>query len=73
MAQTVSAPNSCARPCAATPQAGGFLRRSLALWHQRRALARLDDDALRDIGISRAEARREARRPAWDVPDHWLR
>ncbi|MBR9970984.1 DUF1127 domain-containing protein [Magnetospirillum sulfuroxidans] len=32
---------------------------------QRRALARLDDRLLRDIGISRADALREADRAAW--------
>lgn len=73
MAQIVSAHNTCAQPLAAKAPAGGFLRRSLALWRQRRALAQLDDDALHDIGVSRAEARREARRPVWEVPDYWLR
>jgi uncharacterized protein YjiS (DUF1127 family) len=38
-----------------------------------RALARLDDHLLRDIGITRQEADREAMRPVWDVPDHWRR
>ena len=32
---------------------------------QRRVLARLDDDALRDIGISRSDAAREAAKPFW--------
>lgn len=32
---------------------------------QRRALGRLDDHLLRDIGISRAAAAREARQPFW--------
>ena len=31
----------------------------------RRALARLDDHLLRDVGISRAEAAREAANPFW--------
>jgi len=39
----------------------------------RRALDTLDDHVLRDIGITREEAMREARRPAWDVPPSWLR
>jgi uncharacterized protein YjiS (DUF1127 family) len=34
-------------------------------WRQRRALADLDDHRLEDIGISRAEAAREARKPFW--------
>jgi len=32
---------------------------------QRRDLAALDDDRLRDIGVSRAEARAEAAKPFW--------
>lgn len=40
----------------------------LALYRQRRALARLDDDALDDLGITREEADAESRRPFWDFP-----
>ncbi len=40
-----------------------------AIWiersRNRRALTRLDDHLLRDIGIWRAEAEREAARPFW--------
>ncbi len=54
----------------------GFWRR-LALMRearrQRRALLALPPERLRDIGVSAAEARREATRPAWNVPAHWLR
>jgi uncharacterized protein YjiS (DUF1127 family) len=39
------------------------------LWHerarQRHALAQLSDEHLRDIGISRSDARREACQPFW--------
>ncbi|MGR3758678.1 DUF1127 domain-containing protein [Roseobacteraceae bacterium NS-SX3] len=45
----------------------------IALMRQRRALGRLDSRALEDIGLSRADAEREARRPVWDAPDGWLR
>jgi uncharacterized protein YjiS (DUF1127 family) len=42
----------------------------LLYWHdvsrQRRALLELDDRMLRDIGITRADAEHEARRPFWD-------
>ena len=45
----------------------GFAR--LLHWHelarQRRALLALNDHMLEDIGISRAEAEREASRPFW--------
>lgn len=43
----------------------------LALWQQRRALAKMDDRQLDDIGVSRADALAEATRPLWDVPAHW--
>lgn len=47
-------------------------------WHelarQRRALLRLDDRMLKDIGISRADAVGEASRPFWDEGgDPWRR
>lgn len=41
----------------------------LIIWHeryrQRRALMRLDDRMLKDIGISRCEAEREHEKPFW--------
>ena len=45
----------------------------LGLSRQRRKLAQLDEAALHDIGITRRQALEEARRPAWDVPRHWIR
>jgi len=52
---------------------GIFKRASLAYaaWRQRRVLARLDDAALNDIGITYAQAQAEAAKPVWDVPAHW--
>lgn len=38
-----------------------------AVWRQRRTLATLDDTRLDDLGLTRAEALREAARPAWDL------
>jgi uncharacterized protein YjiS (DUF1127 family) len=59
---------------AATPT-GGLARRlrrlsaAAALWHarwqQRRQLRRLDDRLLRDIGLDRADVRRELGKPFW--------
>lgn len=43
----------------------------LSLYQGRRTLARLDEALLSDIGISREEAYREAKRPMWDVPASW--
>lgn len=47
-------------------------RRLVSIWSvwrawasQRRQLARLDERMLRDIGVSRAAAEREARKPFW--------
>ncbi|MCA0873227.1 DUF1127 domain-containing protein [Seohaeicola saemankumensis] len=47
------------------------LGRLFGIWRQRQALRRLDADALRDIGVTRAQAETEARRPFWDAPDTW--
>lgn len=57
----------------------GFRRRAsrpsllsiLTLWRSRRALDRLDAAALRDIGLDREAAEKEAKRPIWDVPANW--
>lgn len=41
----------------------------IRLWHQRyrqrQQLLMLDDNSLKDIGISKADALREARKPFW--------
>ncbi len=54
-----------------------FLSRRVSLWtalaRQRAALARLDDTALRDVGLSPEDARIEAARPFWDAPAHWCK
>ena len=44
----------------------------LAFHRERQSLARLDDAMLRDIGVSREEAQREAARPIWDAPGRWF-
>ncbi len=43
------------------------------IWTERRQLARMDTAQLRDLGLSRQDAEKEARRPAWDAPNQWLR
>jgi uncharacterized protein YjiS (DUF1127 family) len=44
---------------------GNWLAAAQARQRQRRRLAELDDRALADIGLSRAEARFEAEKPFW--------
>lgn len=43
-----------------------ILRRWYEISRGRAALARLDERALKDIGVSRSEADLEAERPFWD-------
>lgn len=43
------------------------------LSRSRRRLVELDDHLLKDIGVSRAQAWQEARRPRWNAPDSWMR
>jgi uncharacterized protein YjiS (DUF1127 family) len=50
-----------------------MLMQILATQGQRRALRKLDSDALSDLGLSYADAKREANRPFWDVPATWRR
>ena len=42
------------------------LQRWRQLRHERRQLWSLSDTTLKDIGLSRADVEREARRPFWD-------
>ena len=44
-----------------------------SLARSRHALRKLNAQQLADIGISKAQATQEARKPLWDVPDHWLK
>ena len=44
---------------------------ALSLRRQRRCLAKLDDRALKDIGITREQAEAEAARHIWDAPEFW--
>jgi len=41
------------------------------VWRQRQVLKTLDEAALHDIGVTREQARNEARRRFWDAPHGW--
>ena len=47
------------------------LHQAVLMARSRRALARLDDHLLQDIGLTRHEAEAEAARSSWDAPLHW--
>jgi len=63
---------------AALPSGNFLVRvwRVIAFWQQRRhsrlVLRELDDNLLRDIGLSRLEADREARKPGYVGRQSWL-
>ncbi len=44
---------------------------ALSAQGQRRALRNLDSAALTDLGLTYADAKREANRAFWDVPATW--
>lgn len=51
----------------ARPGLRALLREWVRRWRQRRRLEDLDDRMLRDVGVTRADAEREARRPFWQA------
>ncbi|CAM3149860.1 DUF1127 domain-containing protein [Paracoccus nototheniae] len=53
-----------------------WIERILTMFDVRRTridLARLSDDHLRDIGLTREDVEAEMDKPIWDVPIHWRR
>ncbi|MEP5730710.1 MAG: DUF1127 domain-containing protein [Sulfitobacter sp.] len=50
----------------------GFVVSIVNLWRSRQQLKTLDDAMLADIGLSARDAQKEAQRPIWDVPSHWV-
>jgi uncharacterized protein YjiS (DUF1127 family) len=62
-------------PIFSMPRAGTVARivaLALDAWRSRRALSRLDDRALNDIGLTRRASQIEANRPVWSLPAVWL-
>lgn len=72
MSSAIETIKSKHRPLACRQTAsGGFLARlalAYKIYRERRALLGMSDDALKDIGLSRADAYREGMRPPWDLP-----
>lgn len=74
MAQLIAHRDSSARPRGFTGlrlrlrQILAWLRRAVEVSRQRRALYRLDEGALHDLGLSRADAWQEADKPFWKQP-----
>lgn len=64
-----------ARPSAGIAPRHAFaaLREMIATARSRRQLAALSEQRLADLGLTPAEAAREAQRPFWDAPRAWLR
>jgi uncharacterized protein YjiS (DUF1127 family) len=60
---------STVRGAARGLRALAWLVRAAEVARQRRALMRLGDTALKDIGVSRADAWREGTRHWWDLPE----
>ncbi len=49
------------------------LKLARTVYSERRALEKLSDHALKDLGITRAEAELESRRASYDLPEYRLR
>ncbi|KPB83212.1 Uncharacterized protein AC504_4295 [Pseudomonas syringae pv. maculicola] len=57
-----------ARPAGHAQPGKALVWRWLELHRQRRYLAQMSDDTLKDLGLSRADIQQEAERPFWDDP-----
>lgn len=68
---TATATNTIRRPGFTPARILRIVATAFQANRQRAVLATLDDARLRDLGLSRAAALREASRPIWDVPSHW--
>ena len=55
------------------PSVVRMVKLAVSAHRQRRALRKLDNAALNDLGLTYDQAKREAKRPFWDVPATWRR
>ncbi len=71
----ISANHTTAARAPVTPR-GSLISRLVHMhdvWGQRRRLKSLGAAALKDIGVTRAQAEAEAARAIWDAPQTWRR
>jgi len=65
----VSAASLAGHICKGAWHAAGWVGKALRVQAERRKLMMLDDEALKDFGLSRADAFREGTRGFWDLPE----
>lgn len=70
---SIALPRFAAKSARRAPSLLARVMAAHSVARQRKALSELSDAQLADIGLTRAEADREAARPAWDAPQHWTR
>lgn len=70
MTFSLSTVRHAAPVCVAPRQTRLSLRLMLTVWAERRALVRMDENRLADLGLTPSQAAREAARPFWDLPNH---
>ena len=58
--------NTLGRFAGLSSEKGLTVKELYGIFRQRQQLARLDDAALNDIGLTRADVEREIRRPLWE-------
>lgn len=49
-----------------------WIGHALQTRRERKVLANMNTAQLNDIGLTPSQAHREAQKPIWDVPAHWL-
>ncbi len=76
MSFSMTTPRRAASTCIPASASRHGARPSLSLmlrvWSERRALAKMDETRLADLGLSPIDAARESARPIWDVPQRSL-
>lgn len=50
-----------------------LLLRADAVYRERRKMNRLDDAALKDLGLTQKDVRSESSSRTWNAPGHWMR